>query len=68
MHRTPVNSSDLRSVGYEQGTLEVEFKGGRIYQYFDVTEDVYEGLMNADSLGTYFNANIKNDYRCEKVR
>jgi len=38
-----------------------------MYQYFDVPENVYEELMNADSHGIYFSANIRNDYECQKI-
>jgi hypothetical protein len=68
MHRIQVDSSNLHSVGYEQGTLEIEFNHGGIYQYFGVSKDVYDELMNADSHGVYFNANIKNEYEWQKVR
>jgi hypothetical protein len=36
MERMPVDSEALRSVGYEGGTLEIEFSSGSVYQYFDV--------------------------------
>ena len=62
MNRIPVTSSNLRSVGYDQATstLEVEFRHGGIYQYFDVPEARYEGLMSAYSKGSYFDTFIKN--------
>ncbi len=61
MERIPVQSSNLRSVGYdrESGTLEIEFKSGRVYQYSGVPEEVYEGLMSASSHGTYFDRYIR---------
>ena len=64
MKRQAVESSNLASVGYdtENEILEVEFKHGGICQYFDVPENVYKELMNADSHGVYFSANIRNDY------
>ena len=70
MQRISVQSSNIRSVGYEPGseTLEVEFSSGRIYQYFDVPESEYEGLMSAPSKGRYFNASIKERYRCQQIR
>lgn len=69
MKRTPVTSSNLLSIGYdaETNTLEVEFKGGTIYQYFDVPEDEYESLMNAPSHGVYFSANIRDNYDFDKL-
>jgi hypothetical protein len=38
MDRTPVSSSNLSSVGYDpdEQILEIEFNGGRVYQYYDV--------------------------------
>ena len=65
MDRTPVSSSNLASVGYEpiSMVLEIEFVGGRIYQYFDVPELEFRQLIQAASHGTYFNANIRSRYR-----
>jgi len=61
MERIPVQSSNLASVGYdaESLTLEIEFNHGGIYQYFGVSQDIYDGLMNASSKGNYFHQNIK---------
>lgn len=69
MKRQSVESSNLASVGYneEKQILEVEFKHGGVYQYFDVPENVYKELMNADSHGKYFSANIRNDYEYQKL-
>ena len=69
MKRQSVDSSNLASIGYdaENEILEVEFKHGGIYQYFGVPENAYEELMNADSQGVYFSANIKNEYEFEKM-
>jgi len=69
MERIPVTSSNLSSVGYDQNsqTLEIEFNYGAVYQYFDVSQSEHEGLMNADSKGTYFNSNIKGRYSYAKL-
>lgn len=69
MKRQSVESSNLASVGYdaENEILEVEFKHGGVYQYFDVPQNVYEELMNASSHGVYFSANIRNDYDYQKM-
>ena len=59
--REPVSSSLLRSVGYDpdQQLLEIELQDGNIYQYTDVPEQTYHGLMAADSHGRYFNHHIR---------
>lgn len=68
MQRTPVTSSDITSIGYEDNILEIEFHSGNsVYQYFQVPEQVYDELMNASSHGKYFNQYIKNKYRYEKI-
>ncbi len=61
MERISVESSNLASVGYDSviSTLEIEFHNGRIYQYFAVPQEIYDGLMNAASKGSYFHNNIK---------
>jgi hypothetical protein len=69
MKRQKVFSSNLASIGYDADNqiLEIEFNHGGVYQYFDVPEDVYEDLMNADSHGKYFVSNIKDDYEYQKT-
>ena len=69
MDRVPVSSSNLASVGYDaaNSTLEVEFRRGGLYQYFDVPAHEHESLMHAPSHGEYFSAHIKNTYRCAKL-
>ena len=53
MIRRPVNSSNLRSVGYDPDKLilEIEFHESGIYQYHGVPERVYGGLLSAKSIG-----------------
>jgi hypothetical protein len=47
MNRTPVASSNVASIGYEPATttLEIEFKDGSVYQYFDVPAAVHADLL-----------------------
>lgn len=69
MERISVSSSNLTSIGYDADTqtLEVEFNSNTIYQYFGVSANVYEELMNAGSKGQYLNNNIKKVYPYSKV-
>jgi hypothetical protein len=68
MERTAVSSSNLASVGYDADTLtlEVEFLNGTVYQYYDVPEGVFEELLNAGSVGSYFSHNVRNNYPTQK--
>jgi guanyl-specific ribonuclease Sa len=69
MERTPVSSSNISAIGYdeENQTLEVEFTNGAVYQYSGVPSGEYEGIMGADSKGKYLHANIKNHYSFVKL-
>lgn len=64
MRQGRVASESIASVGYDAAAaiLEVEFNSGRLYQYFEVPPMVHEELVHADSIGAYFNANIRPIY------
>lgn len=55
MIRKPVNSSRIRSVGWDNNVLEIEFKDGAIYQYLNVKESEYISFINSSSLGRALN-------------
>lgn len=69
MERISVTSSNIEAIGYDAGseTLQVEFKNGSTYQYFDVPERVFEELRDAGSLGAYLASNIKGVFRFSRV-
>jgi hypothetical protein len=62
-------SSNIALLKYdgETLTLEVTFHGGSTYQYFDVPEQLWNGIKNAESKGVFLNAEIKGHYRYSKV-
>lgn len=85
MERQAVESSQIKSIGFAPshvdkkddeaanvfGTLEIEFKGGSVYQYSNVTHEIFAGLMTAESVGSYFGKNIKpfpEKYPFTKIR
>lgn len=51
MTRIPVSSSRMRSVGWEDNVLEIEFHNGQVYQYFNVSYSEYNSFINSSSLG-----------------
>lgn len=70
MERQYVSSSNIASIGYdpENMILEIEFLNGSVYQYYDVPQSIYEGLMAADSHGKYLSTYIKKGgYRYAQV-
>jgi hypothetical protein len=70
MKREPVQSSSIRSVGYDRESriLEVEFAARGVYRYLDVPEFLFLGFMRASSKGTYFNKNIAPEYGSVEVK
>ena len=68
IERTPVQSSNVKSIGFhnDTNTLAVEFKDGSVYHYHDVPKDVHEGLVTAKSVGGYIHANVKGAYKHSK--
>ena len=69
MDRANVSSSHINSIGYDKDndTLEVEFLDGSIYQYYNVSEGVYDQLMQSGSKGIFLNTYIKNAYPYSRV-
>lgn len=45
MQRQYVSSSNVRSVGWENNTLEVEFNNGSIYHYHNVSQAEYHSVL-----------------------
>jgi uncharacterized protein len=69
MDRESVESSTILSIGYDPNSeiLEVEFKNGGTYQYFNVPTIVYDGLMESSSKGQFLHFNIKNSFPYSRV-
>jgi KTSC domain-containing protein len=69
MRREAVESTTMRSVGYESKSkiLEIEFQSGEVYQYLGVPKTVHVGLLGAKSKGQYFNCEIRDDYAFVRV-
>ena len=70
MQLQTVESSMIHAVGYDEDTetLEVVFNNGKIYHYFEVSKDVYEGLMDSDSKGSYMRNLIIDCYSYTQIR
>jgi hypothetical protein len=65
---TPESSNIVR-FGYEENTqiLTVAFKSGGEYEYFDVTQGVFEQMQAAASKGQFLAQNIKGHYRYARI-
>jgi hypothetical protein len=61
------DSSTIRRLRWDKGTLEVEFSSGQTYQYFDVPEHTFVALRGADSKGSFLSQNIKGVFRYARL-
>lgn len=67
------NSTNIEKFRYDPESLilEIEFKKGAVYQYFDVPNSVYETFISqvnsGGSAGQFFNTSIKGYFRYAKI-
>ena len=63
-----LDSSVLAAMTYSrEATLELVFRSGAIYRYFAVPSRVVEGLIAAKSKGGYFNRQLRNHFRYQRL-
>lgn len=62
-HSSVVKSADC---DLKAQTLDVTFRTGRRYTYFDVPEEVFGASVTAPSAGEYFNTHNRDRYSCRE--
>jgi KTSC domain len=69
MERVALQSNTLASVVYHAAKrrLEIEFRTGTRYLYFQVPSERYQQLLNAESKGAYFNHHIRNHFPYQRL-
>jgi KTSC domain len=67
MQRIPIISTTLKSAGYADSILEIEFHDGAIYHYFDVPAEVAKSFMESESKGQHFVTRIRERYEFARV-
>lgn len=62
-------SSNISRFRYDDAyqILEVEFKNGGVYQYFDVPGAIFAQMQSASSKGQFLAQNVKGHYRYARV-
>lgn len=70
MERRKVNSSKLRSVGYDERSrvLEIELTDGSVFQYTGVSPEVHRRLMSAPSMVSYYQDKIEEEFPRKRLR
>jgi hypothetical protein len=66
MQIDPIESSNLKAVGYDPATriMRVVFRSGKTYDYGDVTPEDHELFINSKSKGAHFSKHIRNCHEC----
>jgi hypothetical protein len=69
MERKRVNSSKIRSIGYDEKTmtLEIEMRNGELWQYSKVYPEVYRRFMAAPNPTSFFEDKIAEEYSGRRV-
>ena len=69
MEHRALKSSRIKSVTYyeDESTMEIRFNNNSTYEYFNVPRMIYTALVTSKSPGTYFEQNVKKNYKCEKA-
>lgn len=59
-----VESDVIHAIGYadDVNVLEIIFNNGSIYQYRNVPREVFDQFMRAESKGSYFQNNIRDEF------
>ncbi len=62
-------SSNIARYRYEinESVLQVEFKNGGTYNYYDVHQEIFDQMKAAASKGQFLAQNVKGAYRYAKV-
>ncbi len=67
MKMQTLKSTNVESAGWENGTLQVRFKGGGTYVYSEVPEKTWLEFSKAEHPGTFLAQHIKNNFKASKV-
>lgn len=66
---TPVKSSNIAAIGHDPKTneLHVKFKTGATHIYSGVSAEKHAALLAAESIGSHFHHNIRNQHESRKA-
>lgn len=64
---TPVQSSNLQSIGYDDNGLWVRFTGGGLYRYPMASRQLYEDGLKAESAGRWFRDHVRGKLEHLKI-
>ncbi len=70
MERKRLNSSRIRSVGYDAKAqlLEIEFSDGKVVQYRGVSPEVHRQFIAAPSATSFFEDKIDESFPSSRIK
>jgi hypothetical protein len=70
MERKRINSSRIRSAGYDSKSqlLEIEFSDGRVVQYRGVSQEVHRQFIAAPSPTSFFEDKIDESFPSTRLK
>jgi len=70
MDHVDINSTMIKSAGYEEATsvLEIAFNRGGLYHYLDVPKELFQEFLASSSKGRFFDKNIKDKFKTQKIK
>ena len=62
-------SGMISKIAYDasERLLTLTFNSGGAYAYKDISKEIFDGLLAAESAGKYYHAHIKSKYDHERV-
>jgi hypothetical protein len=68
LRHIPVRSMAVASIAYDPATrtLEVVFRKGQVWRYFDVPPSVHRDFLAAESKGRFYNKSIRKHFKSVK--
>ena len=69
MSETAIKSKTIKSCAFNEkkGEMTIRFSSGGRYTYLGVTQDLYDGMVKADSAGSFFHSNIRGKFPSTKL-
>jgi KTSC domain len=66
MKMISVSSSAIAAVGYDPATrhMQIKFKNSGTYSFCGVPQQIFDGLLSANSKGRYYDQYIRGRYHC----
>lgn len=63
------DSSVIKAVAWdsEDNTLVIQFNSNTVWAYYNISQEIYQTLIASESMGNFFNKNIRNFFDSQKI-